>query len=108
MKKNIKEEFISTLSHEIRTPLTSIKGFSQTMLNSWDKLDDNKKKEFLKIISNQSQRLINLIENVLNVAKIDSNAENLVLIKINANQIMKNCISIISMNYPDFQFYIEK
>ena len=108
MKKNIKEEFISTLSHEIRTPLTSIKGFSQTMLNSWDKLDDNKKKEFLKIISNQSQRLINLIENVLNVAKIDSNAENLVLIKINANQIMKNCINIISMNYPDFQFDIEK
>ena len=36
MEKNIKEEFISTLSHEIRTPLTSIKGFSQTMLSSWD------------------------------------------------------------------------
>ena len=48
MEKNIKDEFISTLSHEIRTPLTSIKGFSQTMLNSWDKLDDNKKKEFLE------------------------------------------------------------
>ncbi len=108
MKKNIKEEFISTLSHEIRTPLTSIKGFSQTMLNSWDKLDDEKKKEFLKIISNQSQRLINLIENVLNVAKIDSNSENLVLIKINTYQIIKNCINIISMNYPDFTFNIEK
>lgn len=108
MKKSIKEEFISTLSHEIRTPLTSIKGFSQTMLNSWDKLDDDKKKEFLKIISNQSQRLINLIENVLNVAKLDSNSENLVLIKVNANQIMKNCVNVVSMNYSDFQFNIEK
>ena len=108
MKKNIKDEFISTLSHEIRTPLTSIKGFAQTMLNSWDKLDDEKKKEFLKIISNQSQRLINLIENVLNVAKIDSNSENLVLIKVNANQIMQNCINVVSMNYPDFKFNIEK
>ena len=48
MKKNIKDEFISTLSHEIRTPLTSIKGFAQTMLNSWDKLDDEKKKEQLE------------------------------------------------------------
>ena len=108
MKKNIKDEFISTLSHEIRTPLTSIKGFAQTMLNSWDKLDDEKKKEFLKIITNQSQRLINLIENVLNVAKIDSNSENLVLIKVNANQIMQNCINVVSMNYPDFEFNIEK
>ena len=66
MKNDIKEEFISTLSHEIRTPLTSIKGFSQTMLSSWDKLDDNKKKDFLNIILGQSQRLINLVENVLN------------------------------------------
>ncbi len=101
---NIKDEFISTLSHEIRTPLTSIKGFSQTMLNSWEKLDESKKKEFLEIILNQSQRLINLCENVLNVAKIDSNQENLVLTKINLNDILKNCIKIVSMNYKNFEF----
>lgn len=106
--KNIKEEFISTLSHEIRTPLTSIKGFSQTMLSSWDKLDDEKKKEFLKIILNQSQRLINLVENVLNVAKIDSNSENLVLTKVSINQIMQSSINVISMTYKDFEFIFEK
>lgn len=106
--KNIKEEFISTLSHEIRTPLTSIKGFSQTMLSSWDKLNDEKKKEFLKIILNQSQRLINLVENVLNVAKIDSNSENLVLTKVSINQIMQSSINVISMTYKDFEFIFEK
>ena len=40
------EDFISTVSHELRTPLTSIRGFSQTMLASWDKLDDESKKKF--------------------------------------------------------------
>lgn len=40
------EDFISTVSHELRTPLTSIRGFSQTMLASWDKLDDESKKIF--------------------------------------------------------------
>lgn len=108
MQKNIKEEFISTLSHEIRTPLTSIKGFSQTMLSSWDLLNDEKKKEFLKIILNQSQRLINLVENVLNVAKIDSNEENLILTKVEINQVANNCINIISINYKDFKFKFEK
>ncbi len=102
--KNIKEEFISTLSHEIRTPLTSIKGFSQTMLASWDKLSDEKKKEFLNIILNQSQRLINLVENVLNVAKIDSNSENFIPVKINVNQIMQNCINIVQMAHKEFVF----
>ena len=108
MEKNIKEEFVSTLSHEIRTPLTSIKGFCQTMLNSWDKLDDNKKREFLNIILNQSQRLINLTENVLNVAKIDSDNERLILTKVEINSIVKNSISIIQANYKDFEFCLKE
>jgi len=108
MKSKIEEEFISTLSHEIRTPLTSIKGFSQTMLSSWDVLDDVKKKDFLKIILNQSQRLINLVENVLNVAKLDSDCENIILAKNNLNQILTNCINIIKINNKDFEFNVEK
>ncbi len=108
MEKNIKEEFISTLSHEIRTPLTSIKGFSQTMLSSWDKLSDEKKKEFLNIILNQSQRLINLVENVLNVAKIDSDSENFIPVKIDVNQITQNCINIVQMAHKDFIFKFEQ
>ena len=101
---NIKDEFISTLSHEIRTPLTSIKGFSQTMLNSWEKLDESKKKEFVEIIFNQSQRLINLVENVLNVAKIDSGSEKMILTKIDVNNIIKNCVNVISIAHKDFEF----
>lgn len=101
---NIKDEFVSTLSHEIRTPLTSIKGFSQTMLNSWDKLDDEKKKEFVSIILNQSQRLINLVENVLNVAKIDSGFEKTILTKINVNLMIKNCVNLVSISHKDFEF----
>lgn len=108
MKNNIKEEFISTLSHEIRTPLTSIKGFAQTMLSSWDKLDDEKKKDFLNIILGQSQRLINLVENVLNVAKIDSDSDNMVLSKIDCTLLLKNCIDIVSINYKNFNFNFNK
>ena len=104
MEKNIKDEFVSTLSHEIRTPLTSIKGFSQTMLNSWDKLDDNKKKEFLEIILNQSKRLINLVENVLNVAKIDSNSNDLILSKVEINNLIQNCINMLKIANNNFEF----
>ena len=69
--KNIQEEFISTVSHELRTPLTSIRGFSQTLLNSWDKIDEDTKKKFIQIIEEQSNRLINLVENILTVSKIN-------------------------------------
>ena len=58
MMNNMQDEFIATVSHELRTPLTSIRGFSQTLLNSWDKIDDENKKKFIKIIEDQSNRLI--------------------------------------------------
>ena len=65
MMNNMQDEFIATVSHELRTPLTSIRGFSQTLLNSWDKIDDENKKKFIKIIEDQSNRLIHLVENAL-------------------------------------------
>ena len=65
---NIQDEFIATVSHELRTPLTSIRGFSQTLLASWDRIDDESKKKFIKIIEEQSNRLINLVENILSVS----------------------------------------
>ena len=108
MENKIKEEFISTLSHEIRTPLTSIKGFSQTMLSSWDMLDDDKKKEFLEIILNQSKRLISLVENVLNVAKIDSNSSNLILSKVEINTLVQNCVNILKILNFEFNFNLAK
>ena len=64
------EDFISTVSHELRTPLTSIRGFAQTMLASWDRLDDESKKKFIGIIEQQSNRLINLVENILSVTTL--------------------------------------
>ena len=42
-----KKEFLSTINHEIRTPLTSIKGFAETILSSYDKLSDEQKKKFI-------------------------------------------------------------
>ena len=101
---DIKEEFISTLSHEIRTPLTSIRGFSKTMLENWEQLDEEQKKKFLTIISQQSQRLINLVENVLNVSKIDSGADDTVLTKVDIINALNTAIAVVKMNYKDFDF----
>ena len=92
-----KDEFISTLSHEIRTPLTSIKGFSKTMLDNWDKLDDASKKKFLNIILEQSDRLINLVENVLSIAKTARETE-IILKEINLSKLIKNVCDIVKIN----------
>lgn len=103
MQNKIKDEFISTLSHEIRTPLTSIKGFSKTILDNWEVLDDNSKKKFLNIIKEQSDRLINLVENVLNVAKTEAEVE-IILKEINLPAIINSVIEIVKINYKNKNF----
>lgn len=107
MQDKVKKEFISTLSHEIRTPLTSIKGFSNTILENWEQLSDEQKKYFIKIIEQQSQRLINLVENVLSVSKIEAQ-ENLVLKKTDLYTATKQAVAVICATYKNFEFKINK
>lgn len=99
MDKTIQDEFISTVSHELRTPLTSIRGFSQTLLTSWDKLDEDSKKKFVKIIEEQSNRLINLVENILTVSKI--NADKPLLRAVDVNSSIKKVIQMLSVKYKE-------
>jgi len=92
-----KDDFVSTVSHELRTPLTSIRGFAQTILSSWDQLDDDKKKQFIKIIEEQSNRLINLVENILSVNKLSD--DSIILKNIDVNSAILPIIQIISQQY---------
>lgn len=102
----IQDEIISTVSHEMRTPLTSIRGFSQTLLNSWDRLDDDNKKKFIKIIEEQSNRMINLVENILTVSK--ENSEVLILKKTDINSLIEKVIPIVAEKYKTNNFVLNK
>lgn len=100
------EDFISTVSHELRTPLTSIRGFSQTMLNSWDMIDDESKKRFLKIIEEQSNRLINLVENMLSITRISGGKEGVILKEINVKPVIETVVSVVKGQHADKTFEI--
>lgn len=102
MNNSIQDEFISTVSHEMRTPLTSIRGFSQTLLASWDKLDEDSKKKFVKIIEEQSNRLINLVENILTVSKM--NADKPILREVSVNESINKVLQLLSMKYKERKF----
>ena len=81
----------------MRTPLTSIRGFSQTLLSSWDRIDDEKKKKFIKIIEEQSNRLINLVENILTISK--TNINNIVMKKVFVNASIRSIIPMFQEQY---------
>ncbi len=67
----MKDDFVSAVSHELRTPLTSIRAFSE-ILREDPTIDVAERKRFLDIISKESERLTRLINQVLDLAKIES------------------------------------
>lgn len=66
-----KTEFVSDVSHELRTPLASIKGFISTMRS--DKgMDEKDRDEFMKIVEDETDRLTRIIEELLDLSRIES------------------------------------
>lgn len=71
--ERMKTAFVSTVSHELRTPLTSIKGFISTLLQDTEGyFDQSDRLEFYGIIDSECDRLQRLIEDLLNVSRIES------------------------------------
>ena len=68
----LKTELLANVSHDLRTPLTSIKGYTTTILRHFDRLADEEKRDFLHEIEIASDRLTELIENLLQLSKLEA------------------------------------
>jgi Na+/proline symporter/nitrogen-specific signal transduction histidine kinase len=67
----LKDDFLATVSHELRTPLTSIRSFSEILLDMPD-IDREERQHFLQIIVRESERLTRLINDFLDLSKIEA------------------------------------
>ena len=92
--EKIRQDFVANVSHELRTPIASIKGYSETLLEG--ALDEKENaREFLKIIHEDSNRLAKLIDDLLDLAKIESGKMKMVLVPIDPMPFVHRAISIL-------------
>ncbi len=71
--ENLRKNFVANVTHELKTPITSIKGFIET-LTSGEVEDENIKIKFYSIIDSETNRLIHLVEDILALSSLDSQA----------------------------------
>ena len=69
--ERLRGDMLRAISHDLRTPLTGIMGSASTMLDNYDQLDDGVKKDFLKNICDDASWLSDLVENVLEMTRLD-------------------------------------
>ena len=67
--------FISNVSHELRTPLFNIKSYVETLYDLGDQLSEEQKKEFLGIANAETDRLTRLVNDVLDLSRLESDRE---------------------------------
>ena len=89
--EQMKNEFIASISHELRTPLTGIKGWGET-LKSVDCLTEEEIKQGMSIIASETDRLIHLVEELLDFSRLESNHLHLCKEKVHLHHILNETI----------------
>ena len=91
----LKDDFISTVTHELRTPLTSIRAFSEILQDN-PALDIAERSRFLSILVKESERLTRLINQVLDVAKLESGAAEWQNMTLDVREIVDDAVNATS------------
>ena len=92
-----RQDFVSAITHELKTPLTAIKMYAELLQNSWVASEEKKQKYYGQIAS-EADRLSRLIQNVLNLSKLDGNRWNVQLRMDKPKKVLDDFISTYSKN----------
>lgn len=109
--ENLKTAFLANVSHEIRTPMNGISGFAELLYHNM--VSDNDKHRYLEIIYKNSNRLLTLINNILDISKLETNQlhiyENPCTIKSIVDDVVTSLSSKIEHNkFIEFSIETEK
>ena len=90
--ENIRKDFVANVSHELRTPISSIKGYAETLIEGALEDKDNAV-DFLRIISSEAERLASLVNDLLDLSKIESGRIELELEPCDISLIVRKALS---------------
>lgn len=88
--ESMRSSFVSDVSHELRTPMTSISGFIQGILDGT--IPKEKEKEYLTIVLEESNRLTRLVNDMLEMSKMQSSEYKLNVSDFDINELIRRCI----------------
>jgi signal transduction histidine kinase len=103
----MQDEFISTISHELRTPLGFIKGYVTTLLREDTTWEEDERDEFLRIIDDESDRLRELIDNLLDSSRLESGSLGMALEPAPLGPVVRDSVQRLEGAHPEVQIHVE-
>jgi signal transduction histidine kinase len=102
----LKDDFIATVSHELRTPLTSIRSFSEILRDVPD-LSRAERSQFLDIVVKESERLTRLINDILDMSKIEAGKMEWHVSRFDLDEVVEDAIAATSGLYRESEVALE-
>ena len=106
--EQLRANLLRSISHDLRTPLTSISGNAGILLNSASALGEEKQKQLYKGIYDDSMWLINLVENLLSVTRLEDGTMNLNLQIELVDEVIEGALKHISRDHSDYELKFRK
>jgi signal transduction histidine kinase len=104
---HLKSEYVSHVSHELRTPLTSIKAYMETLENHVDDPTFGQEREFIGIVSKETERLIRIVNDILDVSNNDFGRRPLQLTNFSIQELVSEVVSMLQPTLRERQITIE-
>jgi two-component system phosphate regulon sensor histidine kinase PhoR len=101
--EKIKKDFIMNISHELRTPLTAIKGFVETL----EEEVDRDKRHYLEIIKRHTDRLINIVKDLLILSELEEKETKLEVEEVDVAALVKDIMKIFEQKLKDKRLEVE-
>ncbi len=102
-----KSDFVSTVSHELRTPLTSIKAYTATLRRTDVDFDKPTRREFLRVIEEETDRLTRLVSDILDVSRIESGRLTLKKRALDLSQLVRIIIGRLRSQFPNHEIGLD-
>jgi signal transduction histidine kinase/DNA-binding NarL/FixJ family response regulator len=90
-----KSEFLANMSHEILTPLNGILGFTELLIRGADQGNEQERTDFLKTIRSSGRHLLELINDILDISKIEAGQLQVESIPFSPHQLMAEVVSVL-------------
>ncbi|WP_299026437.1 GAF domain-containing sensor histidine kinase [uncultured Thermanaerothrix sp.] len=101
------EDFISALSHEFRTPLGFIKGYTTTLLRPDTHWDTTTQREFLNIIDQETDRMQELIDNLLDSARLQTGRIKMNFQPVRLDSVLNDVIARTQLRHPELEVRLQ-
>jgi K+-sensing histidine kinase KdpD len=104
---HLKSEYVSHVSHELRTPLTAIKAYMETLQNHIDDPAFDKKRDFVAIVSGETERLIRIVNDILDVSNIEFGRRPLQWTNFSLEELIAKVVSMLDPSLQEKQITVE-